>query len=148
MGNHLRLFPEASDWPEGWEQPVWAVGGQGELQEVTQPPSMLETCFFFKPRFFGMGNHLRPFPEASDWPEGWEQPVWAVGGQEELQEVTWIPRWCYTSDMYFFKPPCFWAPTEHQNTRTPPEHQQNTGGDQVVFDVLVFWFSGGVLVFF
>ena len=46
MANHLRLFPEASDGPERQEQPVWAVGGQGELRGVTQPTSMLDTCFF------------------------------------------------------------------------------------------------------
>ena len=66
MANHLGPFPEASDGPEGQEQPVWAVGGQGELQGVTRLPSMLETWFFFNPRFLGMGNRLRPFPEASD----------------------------------------------------------------------------------
>ena len=46
MANHLGPFPEASDGTEGQEQPVWAVGGQGELQEVTRLPSMLETWFF------------------------------------------------------------------------------------------------------
>ena len=52
---------------------------------------MLETCFFFNPRFLGMANHLGPFPEASDGPEGQEQPVRAVGGQGELQGVTRLP---------------------------------------------------------
>ena len=46
MANHLGPFPEVSDRPEGQEQPVWAVGGQGELRGVTQPMSMLDTCFF------------------------------------------------------------------------------------------------------
>ena len=46
MGNHLGPLPEASDGPEGQEPPVQAVGGQGELQEVTHLPSLLETCFF------------------------------------------------------------------------------------------------------
>ena len=32
------------------------------------------------PRFLGMENHLGPFPEASDGPEGREQPEWSVGG--------------------------------------------------------------------
>ena len=36
MVNHLRPFPEASVGPEWQEQTVRAVGGQGELQEVTQ----------------------------------------------------------------------------------------------------------------
>ena len=40
------------------------------------------------PRFLGMANHLGPFPEASDGPEGQEQPVWAVGGQGALHGVT------------------------------------------------------------
>ena len=48
MANHLEPFPEASDGPEGQEQPVWAVGGQGALHGVTQLLSELETCFFFK----------------------------------------------------------------------------------------------------
>ena len=43
MANHLRLFPEASDGPEWQEQPVWAVGGQGELRGVSQFQSKLET---------------------------------------------------------------------------------------------------------
>ena len=42
------------------------------------------------PRFLGMENHLGPFPEASDGPEGQEQPVWAVGGQGQLHRVTWL----------------------------------------------------------
>ena len=43
MGNHLGPFSEAPDGPEGQEQPVQAVGGQGELHGVTQLPSKLET---------------------------------------------------------------------------------------------------------
>ena len=37
------------------------------------------------PRFWGMGNHLGLFTEASDCPEGQEQ---AVGGQGALRGVT------------------------------------------------------------
>ena len=40
-----------------------------------------------KPMFWGMGNHLEPFSEASDRPEGQELGGRAVGGQEGLQEV-------------------------------------------------------------
>ena len=38
-------------------------------------------------RFLGMGNHLGPFSEASDQPEGQELGGGAVGGQQVLQEV-------------------------------------------------------------
>ena len=82
---HVKLIEtEAPDGPEGQEQPVQAVGGQGELRGVTQLPSKLNTGFFLKPRFLGMGNHLGPFSEAPDGPQGQEQPVQAVGGQGEL----------------------------------------------------------------
>ena len=87
MANHLEPFPEASDGPEGQEQPVWAVGGQGELRGVTQLLIELETCFFLNHRFLAMANHLRPFPEASDGPGGQEQPVQTVGGQGEHQNT-------------------------------------------------------------
>ena len=40
-----------------------------------------------KPMFWGMRNHLGPFSEASDRPEGQELGGRAVGGQEGLQEV-------------------------------------------------------------
>ena len=43
MGNHLGPFSEAPDGSEGQEQPVQAVGGQGELRGVTCLPSLLET---------------------------------------------------------------------------------------------------------
>ena len=43
MGNHLGPFSEDPDGPEGQEQPVQAVGGQGELRGVTLLPSKLET---------------------------------------------------------------------------------------------------------
>ena len=49
MANHLGPFPEASDGPEVQEQPVRAVGGQGQLRGVTRLPSLLETWIFFKP---------------------------------------------------------------------------------------------------
>ena len=40
-----------------------------------------------KPMFYGMGNHLGPFSEASDQPEGQKLGGEAVGSQEGLQEV-------------------------------------------------------------
>ena len=40
-----------------------------------------------KPIFWGMGNHLGPFSEASDRPEGQELDGGAVGGQEGLKDV-------------------------------------------------------------
>ena len=40
-----------------------------------------------KPILWGMGNHLGPFSEASDRPEGQELGGGAVEGQEVLQEV-------------------------------------------------------------
>ena len=46
MANHLGRFPEASDGPEGQEQPVQAVGGQGELGGVIRLPCLLETSVF------------------------------------------------------------------------------------------------------
>ena len=56
MGNHLGPFSDGPDWPEGQEQPVRAVGGQGHLRGVTRLPSKLETWFFFKPQVLGYGE--------------------------------------------------------------------------------------------
>ena len=42
-----------------------------------------------------MGNHLGPFSEPSDWPEGSERTGWAVGGQGELRGVTLLLRLCF-----------------------------------------------------
>ena len=47
-----------------------------------------------------MANHLGPFPEASDGPEGQEQPVRAVGGQGRLRGVTWLLGELETSDVF------------------------------------------------
>ena len=41
MENHLGPFPEASDGPEGREQPERAVGVQGDLGGVTHLTSLL-----------------------------------------------------------------------------------------------------------
>ena len=43
-----------------------------------------------KPMFWGMGNHLGPFSEASDRPEGQELGGGALGGQEGFQEVKFL----------------------------------------------------------
>ena len=40
-----------------------------------------------KPMFWGMGNHLGPFTEALNRPDGQGLGGGAVGGQEGLQEV-------------------------------------------------------------
>ena len=40
-----------------------------------------------KPMFWAIGNHLGPFLETSDRPEGKELGGEAVGGKEGLQEV-------------------------------------------------------------
>ena len=40
-----------------------------------------------KPMFWGMGNHLGPFTEASNRLNSQQLGVGTVGGQEELQEV-------------------------------------------------------------
>ena len=55
MENHLGQFTEASDGPEGQEQPVWAVGGQGEP--------------------YNFGYHLGKFPKASEGPGNVVWPV-------------------------------------------------------------------------
>ena len=48
---------------------------------------LLDMVLISNNRFLGMGNHLGPFSEASDQPEGQELGGGAVGGQEVLQEV-------------------------------------------------------------
>ena len=106
MANHLGPFREASDGPEWQEQPVRAVGGQGALHRVTQLLCKLETWFFFNYRFLGMANHLGPFPEASEGPEGQEQPVRAVGGQGDLRGVT---RLLVMLETWFFLTLGFWV---------------------------------------
>ena len=47
--------------------------------------------------FFGTGNQFRTSPEASDWPEGQDQAVLAVGVQQSLHGVTHLlSNPCYT----------------------------------------------------
>ena len=48
----------------------------------------LDMVLVSNPRFLSMGNHLGPFSEASDRPEGQELGGGAVGGLEGLQDVT------------------------------------------------------------
>ena len=48
---------------------------------------LLDMVLISNNRFLGMGNHLGPFSEASDQPEGQELGGGAVGGQEVLQEA-------------------------------------------------------------
>ena len=43
-----------------------------------------------KPMFWGMGNHLGLFSEASDQPEGQKLAGGAVGSQEGLQQVKFV----------------------------------------------------------
>ena len=47
----------------------------------------LDMVLVSSPRFLSMGNHLGPFSEASDRPEGQGLGGEAVGGQMGLQEV-------------------------------------------------------------
>ena len=47
----------------------------------------LDMVLVSNPRFLSMVNHLGPFSEASDNPEGKELGGGAVGGQEVLQGV-------------------------------------------------------------
>ena len=76
MENHLGLFSEASDQPEGHEQGGGTVGGQEALQGVKFLLHASEHAKYLvpvtKPMFWGMENHLGPFSEASDQPEGQE----------------------------------------------------------------------------
>ena len=47
----------------------------------------LDIVLVSSPRFLSMGNHLGPFSEASDRPDGQTLGGVAVGGREVLQEV-------------------------------------------------------------
>ena len=85
IGNHLGPCSEASDRPEGQEQDGGAAGGQ-EANLTTNSISASENARDMV-LFWGMGNHLGLFSEASDRPEGHEQGGGAVGGQEALQGV-------------------------------------------------------------
>ena len=95
MGNHFGPFSEASDQPEGQELAGGAVGSQEGLQQVkfvlgsnSASEHARDMVLVTKPLFWGMVNHLGPFSEASDQPEGQELGGGAVGGQEGLQDVT------------------------------------------------------------
>ena len=81
MGNHLGLYSEASDRPEGHKKGGVAEVGQ-EASEHARDMGLVA-----KPMCWGMRNHLGLFSEASDRPEGQELGGGAVGGQGGLQEV-------------------------------------------------------------
>ena len=82
MGNHLGPFSEASDQPEGQELAGGAVVSQEGLQQVKfvlgsnsaseHARDMADMVLVAKLMFWGMGNHLVPFSEASDRPESQE----------------------------------------------------------------------------
>jgi hypothetical protein len=63
-----------------------------------------------KPMFWGMENHLGPFSEASDQPEGQELGGGAVGGQEGLQEVKFF-NWGVTQLLSMLETWLWW---QHQ----------------------------------
>ena len=95
MWNHLGPFSEVSDRPEDQEQGGGAVGSQEGLQVVksnlgsnSDSEHARDMVLVSKPMFWGMENHLGPFSEASDQPEGQELGGGAVGGQEGLQDMT------------------------------------------------------------
>ena len=67
MANHLGPFPEASDGPEGQEQPVRAVGGQGRRRGVTQLLCKLEIWDFFKPQVLGYGESFETIARGLRW---------------------------------------------------------------------------------
>ena len=70
-----------------------------------------------KPMFWGMGNHLGPFSEASDRPEGQELGGGALGGQEGLQEVNFNlgsnSASEHARDMVLVAKPMFWGMGNH-----------------------------------
>ena len=67
--------------------------------------------------FWGMRNHLGPFSEASDRPEGQELGGRAVGGQEGLQEVNFNlgsnSASEHARDMVLVTKPLFWGMVNH-----------------------------------
>ena len=79
IGNYLGPFSEDSDRPEDQEQGGGAVGSQEGLQVVksnlgsnSDSEHARDMVLVAKPMFWGMGNHLVPFSEASDRPESQE----------------------------------------------------------------------------
>ena len=75
--------PGAPSWnlAERWLKSIFL----GEIKKILKRSR--DMVLVSSPRFFGLGNHLEPFSEASDWPEGQGLGGGAVGGQEVLQEV-------------------------------------------------------------
>ena len=102
MGNHLGPFLEAWDGPEGQEQPVQAVGGQGELRGVTQFPSKLETWFFLKTQVFGYGESFGTILRGPRW--AWRART-ACTGCRRSRRTSWSNSASKQArDLIFFKP--------------------------------------------
>ena len=60
------------------------------------------------PRFLGMGNRLRPFPDTPDRPEWPKWPFWAILARSKLAEiVTWVQSMLQT--WFWCLSPCFWT---------------------------------------
>ena len=103
----FQWVPEVSDAEQSWKRRFNIAKVRTSTTILRRGPSSSwsnstskqarDLVFFLNHRFLAMANHLGPFPEASDGPEGQEQPVWAVGGQKELREVTHLPSLCFLS---------------------------------------------------
>ena len=63
-----------------------------------------------KPMFWGMGNHLGLFSDASVRPEGQELGGGAVGGQDVLQDVKILTQHLSMLGTWFWRQnQCFWV---------------------------------------
>ena len=78
----------AKNWVEGlWEVKKNFKMWNSNLGSNPASEHARDIVLVAKAMFWGMENHLGPFSEASDQPEGQELGGGAVGGQEVLQEV-------------------------------------------------------------
>ena len=83
---NLRSTQRSRTWWRGCRRPKTI--SRSEI--VILVLKMWVTCFLvFIPMFLGKRNHLGPFLQVLDWPEGQEQSGGAVGGQERLHGVKW-----------------------------------------------------------